>query len=303
MTDRAQPSRFRGDTVFVRSARGVGAVRRVTRVSNDIAIHALEVDVQPGGPAWAQVGSSTHARLSIVLEAIGSGYVESRLERDRRPPDGPFTMNFAPPGAEVWGYSEGVRRVRDVRLDFDLLRVSEAIGEQLSMPAPRVFSNERLRSLARCLADECEAPDAYSSLYIDSLTLCACIDFLRMGPDGAERAKGGLAPSQLRRVTEYIMEHLSETVFLRDLAALVGLSQSQLGRAFKASTGAAPHQWQLRARVSKAQELLLLTGLPLSEIALATGFSEQSHLTRVFKRVVGMSPGSWQRDRGRRRSP
>jgi AraC family transcriptional regulator len=299
----ALPPRFRGDTVVVRSARGVGVVRRVTRVSNDIAIHALEVDVQPDGPAWAQVGSRTHARLSIVLEAIGGGHIESRLERDRLPPDGPFTMNFAPPGAEVWGSSEGVRRVRDLRLDFDLSRVSEAIGEPLSMPPPRVFSNERLRSLARCLAAECDEPDAYSSLYIDSLTLCACIDFLRMGAGGAARAKGGLAPSQLRRVTEYIMGHLSETVLLRDLAGLVGLSQSQLGRAFKASTGVAPHQWQLRARVSKAQELLLLTDRPISEIALATGFSEQSHLTRVFKRVVGMSPGSWQRDRGRRRSP
>ena len=301
MRDGAEPLRFRGDTMVVRSARGVGAIQRVTRVSNDIAIHALDVEVQSGAPAWAQVGSRTHARLSIVLEAIGGGRIESRLERERPPSDGPFTMNFAPPGAEVWGYSEGIRRVRDVRLDFDLSRVSEAVSESLTMPAPLVFSNERLRALARCLAAECAAPDSYSSLYIDSLTLCACIDFLRMGKRGTERAKGGLAPSQLRRVTEYIVEHLSEAVRLRDLAALVGLSQSQLGRAFKASTGIAPHQWQLRARVSRAQELLLSTDRPLSEIALATGFSEQSHLTRVFKRVVGVSPGAWQRERGRRR--
>ena len=152
MRDGAQPPGFRGDTAVVRSAHGVGAVRRLTRISNDIAIHALDVDVPSGAPAWAQVGSSTHARLSIVLEAIGGGRIESRLERDRPPPDGPFTMNFAPPGAEVWGYSEGIRRVRDLRLDFDLSRVSQAIGEPLSMPAPRVFSSERLRSLARCLA-------------------------------------------------------------------------------------------------------------------------------------------------------
>jgi AraC family transcriptional regulator len=279
----------------VRSARGVDAVRRVTRVSNEIAVHALEVDVQPG-PAWAQVASTSHARLSIVLEAIGGGRIESRLKRDQAPANGPFTMNFAPPGAEVWGYSEGIRRVRDIRLDFDLSRVSEALGEKLVMPAPRVFRNDRLRYLAKCLAAECEEPDQFSSLYIDSLTLAACIDFLRLGPESSVRT-GRLAPRQLRRATEFIIEHLSETVRLRDLAAITGLSQSQFGRAFKASTRLSPHRWQLNARIEKAQDLLLSDTLPLSEIALVTGFTEQSHFNRTFKNVVGISPGAWQRER------
>jgi AraC family transcriptional regulator len=180
----AKDVRFGGDLTVVRSMHGVDAVRRITHVSNGVAVHSLEVDVLPG-PAWAQVGSETHARLSIVLEAIGSGRVESRLKRDQAPASGPFTMNFAPPGAEVWGYSEGIRRVRDIRLDFDLAGVSEALGEKLAMPAPRVFRNDRLRHLAECLAAECENPDEYSSLYIDSLTLAACIDFLRLGAEGS----------------------------------------------------------------------------------------------------------------------
>src|SRR6185295_6105693 len=171
-------------TTIVRSTHGIEAVRRVTCVSNDIAVHALEVDVRPG-PAWAQVASESHARLSIVLDAIGGGRIESRLKRDQAPADGPFTMNFAPPGAEVWGYSEGIRRVRDVRLDFDLANVAEALGEKLAMPEARVFRNERLRHLARCLAAECERPDEYSSLYIDSLTLAACIELLRLGAEGS----------------------------------------------------------------------------------------------------------------------
>jgi len=100
-------------------------------------------------------------------------------------------MNFAPPGAEVWGYSEGIRRVRDIRLDFDLARVGEAVGEKLTMPEPRVFRNERLRYLARCLAAECEKPDRFSRLYIDSLTLAACIDFLRLGQEGPARRAAG----------------------------------------------------------------------------------------------------------------
>src|SRR5882672_4570134 len=213
-----EESRFRGDMTIVRSAHGIKAVRQRVCVSNDVAVHALEVDVDlQSGPAWAQVGSESHARLSIVLEAVGTGRVESRLKRDRAPENGPFTMNFAPPGAEVWGYSEGIRRVRDLRLDFGLASVAEALGEKLVKPEePRVFRNERLRHLAKCLAAECENPDAYGSLYIDSLTLAACIDFLRLGADGTSRTGGLLASRQLRRVTEYVVEHLADTVRLKD---------------------------------------------------------------------------------------
>jgi AraC family transcriptional regulator len=202
----------------------------------------------------------------------------------------------------VWGYSEGIRYVRDVRLDFDLTRVSEALAEKLSLPEPRVFANERLRSLARSLAEECENPDEYSSLYIDSLTLAMCVDFLRGGGTGPGRMPGRLAPRQLRRVTEYIIEHLSETVRLGDLAATTGLSLSQFGRAFKASTGVTPHRWQLNSRIARAQDLLLSSSMPLAQIALVTGFVEQSHFSRVFKTVVGISPGAWQREhaKGRR---
>jgi AraC-like DNA-binding protein len=290
---------FRGDMTLVRAMHGVEAVRRVSRFSNNVAVHAVEVDVTPG-PAWAQVASETHARLSIVLEAIGAGRIESRLKRAQAPAHGPFTMNFAPPGAEVWGYSEGIRRVRDIRLDFDLSSVSEALGERLAMPPPRVFRNERLRYLARCLADECEKPDDYSSLYVDSLTLAACIDFLRLGRDERAVRAARLVPRQLRRVQEYLIEHLAETVRLKDLAALTGLSQSQFGRAFKASTGFSPHRWQLNARVAKAQELLFAGQMPLAEIALATGFVEQSHFSRVFKNFVGTPPGSWRREHSSR---
>ena len=97
-------------------------------------------------------------------------------------------------------------------------------------------------------------------------------------------------------MTEYITEHLSETVTLKDLAEITRLSQSHLGRAFKMSTGFSLHRWQLNARVAKAQELLLSHSLPHVQIALATGFSEQSHFSRVFKKLVGKSPAAWQRE-------
>jgi transcriptional regulator GlxA family with amidase domain len=100
-------------------------------------------------------------------------------------------------------------------------------------------------------------------------------------------------------VTDYVIDHLPEAVRLKELAAITGLSQSQFGRAFKASTGVSPHQWQLNARITKAKELLLSGALRLSEIALITGFAEQSHFTRVFKNVTGASPAAWRREQRR----
>jgi AraC family transcriptional regulator len=283
-----------GDERVIRSAHGVVDLRCVTRIANDIVVHSVEFAVLPGR-AWADLSSDTHASVAIALEEIG-GRVEARLKPDEPSQTG-FNMSFTPPGTPIWGYTEGIRRVRDLRLNLDLPRVSEAFGQQLIMPpGPLLFRDERLRNLARCLAAECEHPDEFSRLCIDHLTVVALIDLLRLSREGPPRVVGRLAPWQLRRATEYIMEHLSEPVGLKDLAAVTSLSQSQFGRAFKASTGFSPHRWQLNARIAKAQRLLLSRELPHAQIALVTGFAEQSHFCRVFKQVVGASPAAWQRE-------
>jgi MarR family 2-MHQ and catechol resistance regulon transcriptional repressor len=108
--------------------------------------------------------------------------------------------------------------------------------------------------------------------------------------------RGGLAPWQLRRATEYMTEHLADPVPLKELAAQTGLSPSRFGRAFKVSMGISPHRWQMNLRIVGAQELLREGNLSQTAIALATGFAEQSHFSRVFKEVVGVPPGVWQRE-------
>jgi AraC-like DNA-binding protein/DNA-binding MarR family transcriptional regulator len=107
--------------------------------------------------------------------------------------------------------------------------------------------------------------------------------------------RGGLAPWQLRRATEYMAEHLADAVLLKDLAGQTGLSASRFGRAFKLSMGVSPHRWQMNLRVLEAQEMLREGTRSQADIALATGFAEQSHFSRVFKEVVGLPPGVWQR--------
>ena len=107
------------------------------------------------------------------------------------------------------------------------------------------------------------------------------------------RIRGGLPPRALRRVREYIEAHLEETISIDALAGIVGLSKYHFARAFKQSEGLTPHDYLLQCRVRRAQELLANTDLPLSEIALASGFSDQSHCARRFRERVGITPGRY----------
>jgi AraC-like DNA-binding protein len=105
--------------------------------------------------------------------------------------------------------------------------------------------------------------------------------------------RGGLAPWQVRRATE--MLNLDGDVPLKEVANECRLSVSHFSRAFRRTMGMAPHQWLLTKRIEGAKEKLRDNETSLSDVALACGFADQSHLTRVFTRMVGISPGAWRR--------
>ncbi len=105
----------------------------------------------------------------------------------------------------------------------------------------------------------------------------------------------GLAPWQARRVTELIESSLDLTIRLEDCASKVRLSASYFSRAFKATFGSTVGNYIRRRRVERAQQLMLLSNEPLSQIAFACGFADQAHYCRVFRSVVGLSPGIWRR--------
>lgn len=106
-------------------------------------------------------------------------------------------------------------------------------------------------------------------------------------------ARGGLPPGAMRRVREHVEVHFSESMDLVELAAVAGLSMHHFARAFKQSTGVTPHHYLVHRRIERAQEMLTRSELPLSEIALAAGFSDQSHLARHFRQMLGMTPGQF----------
>ena len=104
------------------------------------------------------------------------------------------------------------------------------------------------------------------------------------------------APAAVSAVTDLLHERLTDPPSLAELAAMTGLSQFALLRAFRAQTGLPPHAYLNQLRVRRAR-LLLDGGRPPADVAAQVGFADQAHLTRHFKRVVGVPPAAYQRER------
>ena len=135
-----------------------------------------------------------------------------------------------------------------------------------------------------------ELPDAPPSTLHGLLGIVAADQPLtRLRP----RSRGGLPPRVLQRVRDYIETHLDDSISLQDLASTAGLSTSHFTRAFKQSEGMTPHRYLLHRRVRRALGLLAETTLALSEVAMASGFADQSHFCRQFRRFVGATPSRY----------
>jgi AraC family transcriptional regulator len=115
-----------------------------------------------------------------------------------------------------------------------------------------------------------------------------------------EFAKGPtLMAWQAKRVEEHVTAHLCVPIAVSDLADLTRLSVSYFSRLFLRTYGTTPMGYVAARRVDRAKQLLRTSSESLSVIALECGLCDQSHLTRVFRRVVGRTPGGWRREFGR----
>jgi AraC-like DNA-binding protein len=125
------------------------------------------------------------------------------------------------------------------------------------------------------------------------------LDALDEGSIASEREPCCGLPARVRRsIEEYIDLHLEKDLSVEKLASHVGISPSYFARSFRSSVGLAPHAYLMRRRLLRAQELLASTDLPLVDIALATGFADQSHFCRRFHQMMGMPPRTFRHQQG-----
>lgn len=178
---------------------------------------------------------------------------------------------------------------QDQRLrSIDMLRFAPGVPE----------ADPTISGLVDALIPALHAPETPNLLFLSHVGWALGAHVLRTyGEATSDRTnrRGHLASWQERRAKEMIDANLGEDLTLGALAAECGLSTSHFARAFRLTTGMPPYQWLLRRRLDKVQELLREGDLSIAQIADLCGFSDQSHLTRVFTRANGEPPAAWRR--------
>jgi AraC family transcriptional regulator len=137
--------------------------------------------------------------------------------------------------------------------------------------------------LVASLLPALEPPHQASALFLEYVTLALCLHVLqRYGALAPIRGHGGLSSLHLKRGKDLIAGNLGDDLSLAQVAAQCDLSREYFSRAFKISTGLTPHQWCQLCRIDAVKQLLTDSSRSIVDIALACGFADQIHLTRVF---------------------
>src|SRR5262245_35768588 len=251
-------------------------------------------------PAFERsVRALTYHRL--VLVARPPDELDLRFDGVKRhtpPPTGSITL--VPAGSPVWARSSGHKDELHIFLDAKLVArvAAEAFDldpARLTVPPLDGLHLPHLRAAMEAVDAELTAGGAGGPLAAESLANLLAVHVIRhvLAPcQPTHRRDGALSRAKLRAVIEYVDEHLDASLTLERMAAVAHLSAYHFSRQFKVATGQPPHQYVIARRVERAQQLLQQDrDLSLAEIAACAGFSDQSHFSHHFKRLIGVTPG------------
>jgi AraC family transcriptional regulator len=268
----------------------------------EIALTEVRID-QPSGGLSAPIPYEDAFSMSLVLrDLLNNSYWEDGREISRRAVRAGESM--------IHDFRRSPAVMVDEPMHSLYLYLPRAALDALADDAnvPRIddlrydpgvgVEDETVKNLGLSLLPAVRAPDQVSRLFTDHLTLALGAHVAQTYGGMQVRSRpiqGGLAPWQEKRSKEMLVGDLAGATALCDVAKSCGLSVSHFSRAFRRSTGLAPHAWLLQVRVEAAKTMLRQRDSSLSMIALACGFADQSHFTRVYTRRVGLSPGAWRK--------
>ncbi len=183
------------------------------------------------------------------------------------------------------------------RAALDELTEEQGVRSIESLSCPSGIADATAYHLARAVLPALSRPEHACKLFIDHVFLALrshLVHTYGKVPVSPFLERGKLAPWQVRRMEEMLRFHLDGEITVSTLADECGLSTSHFAHSFRQTFGESPYRWLVNRRVEMAKDLLIHTTLPLVQIALKCGFSDQTSFNRSFKRVVGASPGAWQ---------
>jgi AraC family transcriptional regulator len=175
---------------------------------------------------------------------------------------------------------------------FDAQVSTGSTGAMTDRLTPRYAALDPLiRGLARELQDDLEHGRQPEDAYLNAIAEVIAVHLARhYAVSASTRVATGLAEHKLRSVQTFLREHISKTVHVDELAAVVHMSPFHFARMFKQTTGQTPHLYVVMQRLETAKALLRTSDEPLIEVAAQAGFRTQGHFTGVFHRYTGVTP-------------
>ena len=239
----------------------------------------------------------------VVAKFAGNGSTWLRAGRQVvSTPSMPGTVTLVPRGHEGYRRLDGVAEVSNIHLGYErLVACAEQLGKGCE---PELIERSNIRDLKlfaimKLLADEIESGEPMSNLFTEQLLDILCLQLLRSHsafPLAVTRTlRGGLPDWQIKRVTAYMRENLSEDIGLQELADLVSLSRFYFCTAFRKTTGRTPHEWLIIQRIAAARTLLADRTLRITDVALIVGYQTASSFASSFRKAVGMTPSEFRR--------
>ena len=246
----------------------------------------------PGEMVW----SSDYHRISYVLTDIcgtkqsDDGPVEEyRLRRG--------DIAFRPRGRKLWSDLSGGRfiQILQSRETYDNL-VPELVRSGAADLEPQdAFSDPLISQIALTIANEIDG-GCIDGILADALNTALAAQVMRRFVDPSAimpPPSNGLSRDRLKRVRDYIETHLDDRLTLTDLAGVACLSPYHFSRSFKEAVGVGPQRYVRQRRLDRAKTLIRRTNQPLAQIAQQVGLCDQSHLTSIFRRETGETPGRY----------
>ena len=266
-------------------------------IEGEIQAHNVTVQVRRYAPSETLEQVTTWPDYSLI-RALGPVSYSSNTGSSRFAGFGDVFLVPARVPLKYKGMGGPYRHLR-CRLDTDSFEAMTGLGDGWNdslLNACRNIRTPQINTALLRLAQETLTPSFASELLVDSLANVITIDlarYLRGDLNAPRRAKGGLAPWQMRRIEDYVAESPDTSLSITLLAELCGISSGHLMRAFKQTTGETVHSYVERLRLTKAQKLLCETNMPLKSIAAALGFSTPSSFSFAFRRATGGTPASF----------
>jgi len=238
-----------------------------------------------------EIPPQAHHRLSIavgrrpeVTTDIPGRRVTGTLEH--------LSANIVPADMATWVHDPAPGRFLFLR--FDAARVAEwleAEPQRLRLRPGVGLRDDLIRQGGERVLAELDRADAASTMMLEGVALQLAAHLARAHGHGTSPplSSGGLAPWQVRRVTDYLNDHLDVDVSLDTLAGLAGLSRYHFARAFRRATGLPPHRFQMQLRLARAASLLETGNEPVQSVARRVGYAP-STLIRLFRRCYGTTP-------------